>query len=81
MPPITAYNPVKTTTRTDPIQKLLKTVPPTWICISGSSVPNTTPPAKMPTAIFVSTYATSEINESTQRAAAENRSSRNSGIV
>jgi hypothetical protein len=47
--------PVRITTSTEPIQKLLKTVFPIWMFSSGSSVPKTTPPAKMPTAIFVST--------------------------
>ena len=55
MPPITVYRPVSSTTATEPIQKLLRTAPPTCTCSPGSSVPKTTPPAKMPTATFVST--------------------------
>jgi hypothetical protein len=55
MPPATVYSPVSRTTRTEPIQKLLSVMLPNCSCISGSSVPNTTPPAKMPTAIFVMT--------------------------
>ena len=55
MPPTTVYRPVRTTTATDPIQKLLKTVPPMFTASPGSNVPNTTPPAKMPTAILVRT--------------------------
>ena len=39
-------------TSTEPIQKLLISMPPRLRWISGSSVENTTPPAKMPTAIF-----------------------------
>ncbi len=39
-------------TRTDPIQKLSIVVPPIVMLNSGSSDANTTPPAKMPTAIF-----------------------------
>ena len=35
----------------------------------------------MPTAIFVITYATSEMTESSVREPGENRRSRNSGIV
>ncbi len=35
----------------------------------------------MPTAIFVSTYATRDIRDSTQRLVGLNRRSRNSGIV
>jgi hypothetical protein len=66
---------------TEPTQKLLNTIPPICTCSSGSSVPNTTPPAKMPTAIFVRTYAKSEMIDSTQRDVAEKRRSRNSGVV
>ena len=56
MPPATVYRPVRTTTATEPIQKLLKTANPKLAKFrSGSSVANTTPPAKMPTAIFVNT--------------------------
>jgi hypothetical protein len=35
----------------------------------------------MPTAIFVRTYATSDISDNTHRTVAEKRRSRNSGIV
>ena len=56
-------------------------MPPMVSCISGSSVPNTTPPANMPTAILVMMYATREMIESIHRAAGEKRRSRNSGIV
>ena len=55
MPPTTVYSPVRITSSTDPIQKLLNVAPPTTTCTSGSSAPKTTPPAKMPTAILVST--------------------------
>jgi len=72
---------VSTTTSTDPTQKLLKVAPATSTRSSGRSVPNTTPPAKMPTAILVSTYAKSEITDSTHRDAGEKRRSRNSGMV
>jgi len=72
---------VSSTTATEPIQKLLMTAVPNRICMSGSRVAKTMPPAKMPTAIFVRTYATSEMIESTQRAVGEKRRSRNSGIV
>jgi hypothetical protein len=55
MPPATVYSPVSRTTSTDPIQKLFSVMLPSCSDISGSSVPNTTPPAKMPTAILVMT--------------------------
>jgi hypothetical protein len=69
------------TTATEPIQKLSNCMNPMFNRISGSNVANTTPPAKIPTAIFVSTYATSDMTDSTQRAAGLKRRSRNSGIV
>ncbi len=61
----------------EPIQKLSSPMKDT----SGISTAKTMPPAKMPTASFVSTYATSEISESTVRLTGENRRSRNSGMV
>ena len=42
---------------------------------------NTTPPAKMPTAIFEMMKVISETIDNTYRDAGENRRSRNSGIV
>ena len=47
-------------TATEPIQKLLIDPEPTSKWISGSSVAKTTPPAKMPTAIFETMKVTSE---------------------
>ena len=52
MPPSAVYSPVRTMTRIEPIQKLSIVALPTSGCSSGSSAANTTPPAKMPTAIF-----------------------------
>jgi hypothetical protein len=43
----------------------LISIPPRLRCISGSSVANTTPPAKMPTAIFETMNVISETIEST----------------
>ena len=40
-------------------------MPPRFSCISGSSVANTTPPAKMPTAIFDTMNVISDTIEST----------------
>jgi len=81
MPPSTVYSPVISTTRTDPIQKLLKLNPAMSRCSSGSSTPKTTPPAKIPTANLVTTCATSVMSERTVRLVGEKRRSRNSGIV
>jgi hypothetical protein len=53
MPPTTVYKPVSRTTATDPSQKLFNVRPPSCRLSSGINVPKTTPPAKMPTAIFV----------------------------
>ena len=55
MPPATVYMPVSTITTREPTQKLLRAQGPSWSCTSGSSVANTIPPAKIPTAILVST--------------------------
>ena len=52
-------------TATEPIQKLLIVPPPIVRCTSGSSVAKTTPPAKMPTAIFETMKVTSETIERT----------------
>src|SRR6185369_8086464 len=52
IPPRAVYKPVRTITRTEPIQNESMVVPPIVICSSGNSVPKTTPPAKIPTAIF-----------------------------
>ncbi len=81
MPPSIVYNPVSTITITVPIQKLLMCTDPMLICISGSRVPNTTPPAKMPTAIFDTINVISDTIDSMYREAGEKRRSRNSGIV
>jgi hypothetical protein len=42
----------------------LISIPPRCRCISGSSVENTTPPAKMPTAIFVTTKVINDTTDS-----------------
>ena len=52
-------------TRTEPTQKLPISVPPMLRRTSGSSVENTTPPAKMPTAILEITKVISETIDST----------------
>ena len=65
MPPSVVYRPVSTITSTEPIQKLSIEMPPMFKCISGKSVPKTTPPAKMPTAIFEMTNVISETMERT----------------
>ena len=51
------------------------------MCTSGRRVRNTTPPAKMLTANFVSTCVNNDVTDKTIRAVGENRRSRNSGIV
>ncbi len=68
-------------TATEPIQKALISVPATCRCISGSSVANTTPPAKMPTAIFDTTKVINDTIDRTYRELVLKRRSRNSGIV
>jgi len=55
MPPSAVYRPVITITTTEPTQKLSISCPPRFIRTSGSSVAKTTPPAKMPIAIFETT--------------------------
>jgi hypothetical protein len=65
MPPSAVYKPVKAITSTEPIQKLSITVVPSWIWISGSSVENTRPPAKIPTAIFETMKVMSETTDKT----------------
>ena len=52
-------------TRTDPIQKLLISNPAMLRCISGISVEKTTPPAKIPTAILVTTNVIRETMDRT----------------
>ena len=81
MPPSAVYAPVSTITSTEPIQKLSISPVGRLIFISGSSVANTMPPAKMPTAIFDTTNPTSDTTESTYREAGEKRRSKNSGMV
>ena len=76
-PPKTAYNPVSTITKIDPIQKL--SMPKKFI--SGRRTLKTIPPANIPTAILVKTYATSDITDNTVLEAGENLRSRNSGMV
>ena len=81
MPPSMVYSPVRTITRTDPIQKLSIVIAPICRRSSGSSVAKTTPPAKMPTAIFETTKVTSDTSDRTYRECVEKRRSRNSGMV
>ena len=53
---MTVYRPVARTTITEPIQKLSSTMfSVTCHFSSGKRTPDTTPPAKIPTASFVST--------------------------
>ncbi len=65
MPPSAVYKPVSTMTSTEPIQKLSISAPPRFSFRSGSNVENTTPPAKMPTAILETTKVISETTERT----------------
>ena len=52
-------------TATDPIQKAFIEAPPMLMCISGSSVAKTTPPAKIPTAILETMNVIRETTERT----------------
>ncbi len=65
MPPRAVYRPVSTITSTEPIQKLLISIPPRFSRTSGKSVAKTTPPAKMPTAIFETTNVINDTTDST----------------
>src|ERR1700687_4534468 len=81
IPPSMVYRPVSTITNTEPIQKLSITVPPIFRLTSGKSVPNTTPPAKIPTAIFDTINVISDTTDSTYLDLVLKRFSRNSGMV
>ena len=81
MPPSAVYRPVRAITSTEPIQKLSIVVLPIVMCSSGRSVPKTTPPANIPTAIFDTMKVMIETIERTYRELTLNRRSRNSGMV